>query len=144
MHFIYRETDNLVSQIFFQFQTNQIYNNKGKKETITSLIIGPNKHVWLCTLSNKLGRLSQGNNHGAQYTEIINLTFRSKVPNNCSVTYESFVCYYNPLKSEPFHVHCVANGDKLDYPNDPGSPAASLIKNKILFNSTISDTKKGA
>ena len=115
MHFIDRETDNLVSQFFFQFQMNQIYNNKGKKETITSLIIGPNKHVWL-----------------------------SKVPNNCSVTYESFVCYYNPLKSEPFHVHCVANGDKLDYPNDPGSPAASLIKNKILFNSTISDTKKGA
>jgi hypothetical protein len=29
-------------------------------------------------------------------------------------------------------------GDKLDYPGDPGAPAASLIESKLITNSVIS------
>jgi len=37
-----------------------------------------------------------------------------------------------------------AGGDRLDYPEDPISPAVSIIDTKIHINSTISDAKKGA
>ena len=47
--------DHIVSQHLFPFQTNQIYNHKEEKEAIISLIVGPNKEVWLRALSNKLG-----------------------------------------------------------------------------------------
>ena len=75
MHFKARAKYHLLSQHIFQIQTNTIYNHKGKEETITSLIIGPNKHVWLCAIGNKLIWLAQGNNHGVQSTETINLNF---------------------------------------------------------------------
>lgn len=35
-------------------------------------------------------------------------------------------------------------GDKLDYDNDAGSPAANLLETKIIINSTISDAHRGA
>ena len=39
---------------------------------------------------------------------------------------------------------CVSGGDKIDYPDDPGSPTASLVENKSLLNSNISYAQKGA
>ena len=72
---------------FYKSKITPFATTNGKKKTIDSLIIGPNKHVWLCVLINKLSRLSQGNNHGVQSTETSDLIFRSKVPNNCSITY---------------------------------------------------------
>ena len=38
----------------------------------------------------------------------------------------------------------IAGGDRLDYPDDPSSPTASITDAKIHFNSTISDAKRGA
>ena len=122
---------------------NHIYNNKGKKETITSLIIDPNKHVWLRALKNKLGRLDQGKDHVFQYTYTIYLIFISEVPNYRSVIYASFVYDYKTLKSEPYFLCCVSGGDKLDYPDYPGSTSASIIETKFLLGSTIYDEKKG-
>ena len=51
---------------------------------------------------------------------------------------------YKPLKSEPCVVRCVAGGEKIDYLDDSGSSAASLIETKFLFNSTIYDAKRGS
>ena len=67
-----------------------------------------------------------------------------KVPNYHSVTYASLVWNYKPIKSEPYFLRCVAVGENLDYPDDPGSPADSLIETKLLLKSTISDAKKVA
>ena len=75
MHFKARAKYHLLSQHIFQIQTNTIYNHKGKEETITSLIIGPNKHAWLYETENKLIWSAQGNNHGVQSTETIDLIF---------------------------------------------------------------------
>ena len=69
--------------------------------------------------AKKTSRLSQGNDHGVQSTDTIDLFFRSKVPNNFSVSYASFACDYKPIKSEPYRVRCVDGGDKLDYIYDP-------------------------
>ena len=112
MHFKYQVSDHIVAQNLFEFQKNQIYKHKGKQETVSSLIIGANKHVWLHELRNKLSQLYQGNNHGVQYTDTTNLIFRSEVPNDRSITYASFVCNYKPLKIKPYCVRCVYGGEK--------------------------------
>ena len=52
------------------------------------------------------------------------------------MTYTSFVC-------KPYHVNYVAVEDKLDYLDDPVSPAASFIETKLLLNSTVYG-KKGS
>ena len=36
------------------------------------------------------------------------------------------------------------SGDKLEYTNDISSPAAYILETKLLINSVIFDTKKGA
>jgi len=54
------------------------------------------------------------------------------------------VCDYRPLKDEPYHVRITVGGDKLNYNDDAGSPAANLLETKILINSVISDSDRGA
>ena len=100
--------------------------------------------TWKIALSNEWGRLAKGNDHGVQATDTIDFISSTNVPSNRDVTYSSFVCDHRPLKSEPWRVQIVVGGDKLTYSNDTGSPAASLLETKILINSTISDTHKGA
>ena len=38
----------------------------------------------------------------------------------------------------------VVGGDKLEFPDDPASPASGLLETKLLLNSVISDAHKGA
>ena len=127
------------------FNCNHVYHpTTGKKETIDTLLRGDENAKWTKSLSNEWGRLAQGNIHGVKATDTIDFIARSDVPQGRQVTYGSFVCDFRPLKTEPFRVRLVVGGDKLDYPDDPASPAAGLIETKLLINSTISDAHKGA
>ena len=124
---------------------NHIFNkHTGKKETIDTLRASVNGAVWEQALSNEWGRLAQGNNNGISYTDTIEFIQKAQVPADRDVTYASFVCDHRPLKSEPWRVCVVLGGDRLSYADDPGSPAASLLETKILLNSVISDTRRGA
>ena len=123
---------------------NHIYNEFGKRETVDTLINGPNKDVWLQALSNEFGRCAQGNDAGVRYTDAIEFIPKSEVPKDRKVTYVSFVCDERPLKTEPYRIRMVVGGDKLSYESDAGSPAAGLIETKIILNSVISDAKYGA
>lgn len=116
----------------------------GKKETIDTLLNGPNATLWTKSLSNEWGRLAQGNVHGVKATDTIDFIHKSKVPVDRKVTYGSFVCDYRPLKDDPYRIRLVVGGDKLDYNDDPASPAAGLLETKLLVNSVISDADKGA
>lgn len=69
---------------------------------------------------------------------------KKDVPKNKKVTYANMICDYCPKKSDPFCTRLTVGGDRLDYFGDSSSPAASLIKTKLLINSTISDAKNGA
>ena len=102
------------------------------------------KERWNKALSNEFGRLAQGNIHGVTHTDTIDFILKHDVPRQQKVTYATFVCDHRPLKSEPWRVRCVVGGDKLDYPNDSLSPAASMIDTKLMVNSVISDANKGA
>ena len=54
------------------------------------------------------------------------------------------VCDHWSLKQELLRVRLTVGGDRLSYSSDAGSPAVTLLKAKLLFNSTISDSDKGA
>ena len=127
----------------FHNQANHIYTKQGKRETIDSLR-KKDPDRWNRALSNEWGRLAQGNGFGVISTDTIEFIPKSKVPQNASVTYASFVCDVRPLKSEPYRVRIVVGGDKLTYAEDAASPATDLLETKILLNSTISDASKGA
>ena len=126
------------------YQLNHLYRSDGKKETIDSLLKGNNASTWYKGLSNEWGRLAQGNGRGVKGTDTISFIHRSEVPTNKQVTYASYVCDYRPLKDEPYRVRITVGGDRLDYHDDAGSPAANLLETKILINSVISDADKGA
>jgi hypothetical protein len=63
---------------------------------------------------------------------------KNQVPNDRKVTYANPVCDYRPLKDDKYCVRLTVGGDRLPYPEDSGSPAATLLEAKILFNSVIS------
>ena len=60
------------------------------------------------------------------------------------VTYASYGCDYRTLKEEKFRVRNTVGGNKLTYGDDARSPAINILENKILLNSTVLDTQKGA
>ena len=64
-----------------------------------------------------------------------------EIPKDRKISYANFVCNYRPLKSEPYRVRLTIGGDKLEYPDETASPAASLIGSKLIANSVISDHK---
>ena len=135
----------IAQQIFDpSYSINHIYTSDGKKETIDSLLKGNNSNIWEQSLSNEWGRLAQGNDKGVKGTNTIAFILKSEVPSDKKVTYASYVCDYRPLKDEPYRVRITVGGDRLDYAQDAGSPAANLLETKILLNSVISDADKGA
>ena len=60
------------------------------------------------------------------------------------MTYANFVCNICLLKSEPYCVKLVVVGNKLEYLDDVGSSAASLLEIKLMVNSVISEAQQGA
>ena len=54
------------------------------------------------------------------------------------------MCNYRSLKQEAYRIRIIVGSDNLTYNSDTGSPVANLLEIKVLINSTISDTNKGA
>ena len=52
------------------------------------------------------------------------------------ITYDNPVCDYFPCKDEPYRTRLKIDGDKLPYPSESSSPAATLLE-AIFFNSII-------
>jgi hypothetical protein len=128
----------------FEFHAHHIFDSNGKKETIDTLLAGKDSDVWDRALSNEFGRLAQGIDDRVVATDTIDFIHKSAVPAHKIVTYGNCVCDYRPLKSEPYRVRLTVGGDKLPYDDDSGSPAASLLETKLIINSTISDSRRGA
>jgi len=134
----------LLAQHIFEHKASHIFRPNGTKETIDSVLQGPDKAIWEKSLSNEWGRLAQGNKHGVRSTDTIDFIHKHEVPQDSSVTYASFVLNHKPLKTESHRVRITVGADKLPYDDDAGSPASNLLETKVLINSTISDASKGA
>ena len=72
---------------------------------------------------------------------MIEFIHHNQVPSNMNVIYATFVCDYRLLKSEPWQVRIVVEGNKLSCNNGPSSQAALLLESKILLNNNFFDTK---
>ena len=117
---------------------------RGKKN-IHKLLKGPDgTKIRNRALSNEWGRLSHGKNYGVKVTYMIRFIELSDAPTDQNVTYASFLCDYQSLKTKPWRVRLVVGGEKLTYSEDTGSPASNIVYAKILLNSVISDACKGA
>ena len=114
----------------------------GKKLSLEKLM--KKDEVWITSLSNELGRVMNGVGNRITGTDTMEFVRKENVPKNKKVTYANFVCDYRPLKTEKHRVRMTIGGDRLDYPDETASPAASLIETKLILNSVISDAKKGA
>ena len=140
-----RAAEALLANHLFSQSINHMYHPvDGHKMTLDELLTGDMKDVWVTSLSNEIGRLTQGNIHGVRWTDTMEFIFRHEVPDDRKVTYANFVCDYRPTKDDPYRIRLVVGGDKLEYDQDAGSPAASILETKLLINSIISDAKKGA
>ena len=115
----------------------------GTKLTLDQLLVGPDKEIWTQALTNEMGRTAQGVGKLIG-NDTIEFMHKHEVPDKRKVTYANFICDYRPLKTEKYRVRMTVGGDRLDYPYDSTSPAASLLETKILINSVISDAKHGA
>ena len=105
---------------------------------------GPDAAIWKKSISNELGRLSDGIPGRVRGTKAVKWIYKNQVPRDKKVTYANMVCDYRPLKEEKHRVRLTIGGDKLDYHNETASPTANLIDTKILIHSTISGAHKGA
>ena len=115
----------------------------GKKLSLDKLLQDPiSKKNWFPSTKNELGRLAQGFHNLVKAFDTMDFIHKHDVPTHKVVTYANFVCDYRPLKSEPFRVQMTIGGDKLSYDDETGSPTASLLEEKLLANSVISDHKK--
>ena len=95
------------------------------------------RNVWMHSFANKLGRLAQGIRYikGAYTIEFIPL---SSVPKEETVTYSRIVCMFRPQKDEEHRTRLTAGRNLIVCMYDVSTPTASLIANKLLFNSVIS------
>jgi hypothetical protein len=112
--------------------------------TIVELFNGNSSKVRNKNMSNELGRLAHGNDHGVKHTDIIRFIKKTKMPKEKKVIYANFRADHRPFKPELFRIRCVVGGDKLEYHNDTSSLITYLLKTKLLINSTISDARRGA
>ncbi len=73
-------------------------------------------------------------------TNTINFIQKEEVPMNRAkdVTYGSFSFNYKPNKEEKERTRLTAGGDRINYPDDCGTPTADMTLFKILVNSIIS------
>jgi len=96
--------------------------------------------IWLTSAANEFGRLAQGVGGRVKGTDTIIFIQKNQVPNDRirDVTYGSFTCDYRPHKEEKERTRLTAGGDRINYPDDVGTPTADMTLVKILFNSIIS------
>ena len=84
--------------------------------------------MWETIFSNEIGRLAQDvGTHTKTGNENIFFIPKIKVPSGIKIVYTNPVCYYRPRKDDPYHIILIIVGDKLTYPLDSYSPAATLL-----------------
>ncbi len=98
--------------------------------------------VWSESSENEFGGLAQGVGGRVTGTNIIFFIQKDHVPidKRKEVTYGSFVCELKPNKEEKHRTLLTAGGDRINYPEDMGTPTADTTLVKILLNS-VSSTK---
>jgi hypothetical protein len=99
------------------------------------------KEVWSKSSANEFGRLANGLKDGrVKPTNTIQFIRKEDVPADRmkDVTYGSFSCDIKLNKEEANRTRLTMGGDRINYPDDCGTPTADMTLFKILVNSIIS------
>ena len=97
--------------------------------------------IWSTSSANEFGRLANGLKDGrVKPTNTIKFIRKADVPTDRmkDVTYGSFSCHLKPNKEEVNQTRLTMEGDRINYPDDCGTPTADMILFKILINSILS------
>ena len=97
--------------------------------------------TWSTSSANEFGRLTNGLKDGrVKGTNTMKFIRKDDVPVDRfkDVTYGSFTCDFRPNKAEENRTRLTMGGDRINYPDDCGTPTADMILFKILVNSIIS------
>ena len=93
--------------------------------------------IWF---GNEIGRLAQGMPGRVEGTDTIFFIPKASVPADRwkDVTYGRIVCNIRDNKVETHRTRLTIGGDRINYPEDCGTPTANLLTVKLLLNSVIS------
>ena len=96
--------------------------------------------VWTRSMSNELGRLSQGfgDEKGTDIITWMTTNQIRTIPKDRTVTYTRIFVDYREQKKDPNRVRITAGGDLIDYPYELTTRTADLITTKIMWNSVLS------
>ena len=89
------------------------------------------KVIWSKSSANKFGQLAQGLKDGrVKGTNTIKFIRKNQIPHDRrkDVTYGSFSCDMKPNKTEIHRTRLTAGGDRINYPEDVGTPMADPCK----------------
>lgn len=98
------------------------------------------RKIWSPSAANEFGRLAQGVGGRIEGTNTIFFVAKREIPSDRikDVTYVKFVCEEKPNKAERYRTRLAVGGDRVNYPDDVGTPTADLLLVKTHLNSTIS------
>jgi hypothetical protein len=99
------------------------------------------RKIWSTSSANKFGRLANGLKDGRlKPTNTIQFIRKEHIPADRmkDVTYGSFSCDLKPTKEEVNCTRLTMGGDRINYPDDCGTPTADMTLFKILVNSILS------
>jgi hypothetical protein len=120
---------------------NNIFDPKtGQSLTCRKLIKHPKyKDVWKQSAANEFGRLAQGVGNCISGTNAIKFVNKGSIPVDRwqDITYVKFVCEYKPNKEEKERTRLAVGGDRVNYPDEVGTPTANLLPVKTHLNNVI-------
>ena len=98
------------------------------------------RKIWSTSAANEFGRLAQGIGGRIKGTNTIYFINKREIPKDRirDVTYVKFICEEKPNKEEKYRTRLAVGGDKVNYPDDVGTPTADLLLVKTHLNSVIS------
>ncbi len=97
--------------------------------------------IWSKSSANEFGRLANGlKDRRVKPTNTTQFIRKEHIPADRmkDVTYGSFSCDLKPNKEEVNQTRLMMGGDRINYPDDCGTPTADMILFKILVNCIIS------
>ena len=97
--------------------------------------------IWSKSSANEFRRLTNGlKDKQVKGTNTMQFIRKEDVPASRikDVTYSSFTCDFRPNKAEENRTRLTMGGNRINYPDDCGTPTADMILFKILVNSIIS------
>ena len=101
-HFKGIATKTLLAQHLFDPYMHHLFNSNGHKEILDYVLKEDKSATWTKHLSNEIGCLAQGNDHGVTPTDIMDFIQKHGVPQGRDITYANIILYYCPLKQEKY------------------------------------------